>query len=159
MVAGPARPQTDWPGNEPYGLSGTVGWRTGSDQDADMTITTVAVVGAIGYFTVFGAGFVFRPALVERFGLQWTRAAGKTEVRCYYGAVSWALAGFLTWLLAHGEGRNALVGVLFLAGAVATARIIGTIVDRAVDDPYTRLAVPAEVAFVFGLAIALGLSG
>ena len=66
-----------------------------------MTITELAVGAAAGYFFVFGTGFVLRPDLVDRFALRWTDPAGKTEVRCYYGAVSWALAGFLVYLLAQ----------------------------------------------------------
>ena len=49
------------------------------------TAAQLTVAGAAGYFAVFGTGFVFRPAFVERFGLRWTEPAGKTEVRCYYG--------------------------------------------------------------------------
>jgi hypothetical protein len=120
--------------------------------------TTIAVLATMGYFIVFGAGFVARPDLIDRFGLGITRNAGRTEVRCYYGMVSWALAGFLGWLLAHDRGRDALVGALFLAGAVLLGRIVGTIVDDARDDPYTRVAIPTETIFVFLLAIAVCLS-
>ena len=73
----------------------------------------ITVAGAAGYFAVFGTGFVFRPAFVERFGLHWTDAAGKTEVRCYYGAVSWALSGLLIYLLAHDEKHAAANRQLF----------------------------------------------
>lgn len=115
----------------------------------------IAVGAAIGYFFVFGAGFIFRPELVDRFGLRWDRPAGRVEVRCYYGALSWGLAAFLGWLLANDHGRDALVGVLILALAVLVARVVGTIVDEARDDPYTRLAIPTETAFVFALALVL----
>lgn len=113
-----------------------------------MSAVTVAVVGAIGYFAVFGAGFVFRPALVDRFGLAWTNPAGRTEVRCYYGAVSWALAGFLGYLLSQDLAVEALTGVLFLATAVFTVRVIGTLVDGGRTEAYTRLAIPVEAAFM-----------
>lgn len=113
-----------------------------------MSAVTIAVVGAIGYFTVFGAGFVFRPALVDRFGLAWTNPAGRTEVRCYYGAVSWALAGFLGYLLAQDLAVEALTGVFFLASAVFAVRVIGTVVDGASAEAYTRMAIPVEAAFV-----------
>ncbi len=118
-----------------------------------MTAAQVVVAGAAGYFAVFGTGFVFRPAFVEQFGLRWTDAAGRTEVRCYYGAVSWALAGFLVYLLAHGRAVDALTGVLFLAGAVFATRVIGTAVDGGWREPYTRLAIPTEAAFVIVVAI------
>lgn len=113
-----------------------------------MTAVTVALVGAIGYFAVFGAGFIFRPSFVEGFGLAWNDPAGRTEVRCYYGAVSWALAGFLTYLLTQDLAVEALTGVLFLATAVFTVRLIGTFVDGGWSSAYTRLAIPTELAFV-----------
>ena len=117
-----------------------------------MTITELAVGAAAGYFLVFGAGFVFRPELVGRFALRWTDPAGKTEVRCYYGAVSWAIAGFLGYLLAEDLATEALTGVLFLATAVLVTRIIGTVVDGGRDHPYTRMALPVEAGFVVAVA-------
>lgn len=117
-----------------------------------MDVTTLAVLAAAGYFAVFGAGFVFKPELVERFALRWTDAAGRTEVRCYYGAVSWALAGFLVYLLTQDLATEALTGVLFLAAGVFTTRVIGTVVDGGRDHPYTRLALPTEAAFVVAVA-------
>ena len=117
-----------------------------------MTITELAVGAAAIYFSVFGTGFVFRPELVDRFALRWTDAAGKTEVRCYYGAVSWALAGFLVYLLTEDLAVQALTGVLFLASAVLVVRIVGTVVDGGRSHPYTRIAIPVETAFVLGVA-------
>ena len=118
-----------------------------------MSAVEFAVVGAIGYFVVFGFGFLFRPELADRFGLAWVRPAGKTEIRCYYGAVSWGLAGFAAYLWSRGLELEALTGVLFLAVAVLTTRVVGTVVDRAADDPYTRLAIPTETAFVWARAL------
>jgi hypothetical protein len=118
-----------------------------------VTAAQVVVAGAAAYFAVFGAGFVFRPALVERFSLRWSSAAGKTEVRCYYGAVSWALAAFLAYLLAQDRAVDALTGVLLLATAVFATRVIGTLVDGGRDDPYTRLAIPVEAAFVLVVGV------
>ncbi|WP_421118935.1 hypothetical protein ACE2AJ_16445 [Aquihabitans daechungensis] len=117
-----------------------------------MTITELAVGAAAGYFFVFGTGFVFRPGLVDRFALRWTDPAGKTEVRCYYGAVSWALAGFLAYLLTEDLAVQALTGVLFLATSVLVVRIAGTLVDGGRDHPYTRMAIPVETAFVVAVA-------
>lgn len=119
-----------------------------------MNLTTFAVIAAAGYFFVFGTGFVFKPELVERFALRWTDAAGKTEVRCYYGAVSWALSGFLIYLLTQDLATEALTGVLFLATGVFVTRVIGTVVDGGRDHPYTRLAIPTEAAFVVAVALA-----
>ncbi|WP_426571786.1 hypothetical protein [Aquihabitans sp. McL0605] len=117
-----------------------------------MTVTDLAVAAAATYFAVFGTGFVFKPELVERFALRWTDPAGKTEVRCYYGAVSWALAGFLVYLLTQDLAVEALTGVLFLATAVFAVRVIGTIVDGGRTHPYTRMAIPVEAAFVVAVA-------
>jgi hypothetical protein len=117
-----------------------------------MTTTELAVGAAAGYFFVFGTGFVLRPELVDRFALRWTDAAGKTEVRCYYGAVSWALGGFLVYLLTQDLAVEALTGVLFLASSVLLVRIIGTAVDGGRAHPYTRMAIPVETAFVVAVA-------
>jgi hypothetical protein len=123
-----------------------------------VTYLTFAVLAAAGYFLVFGAGFVFRPELISRLGLAPIRNAGRTEVRCYYGLLSWGIAGFLGWMLSRDLGREALVLVLFLASAVLIGRIVGTIVDDARDDPYTRVAIPTETVFVFVLAISLAIT-
>lgn len=103
---------------------------------------------AIAYFLMMGAVFLFNPLAVEGFGLQWINPAGKTEVRCYYGALSWALAASLTYLLANGLSKEAVTVILFLASAVLIARIIGTAVDGAWDEAYTKSAIPIEIVFV-----------
>jgi len=113
-----------------------------------MTLTGFAVGAAALYFFGFGAGFVFRPAFADQLGLAWVNPAGKTEVRCYYGAVSWALAGFLGYLLAHHQATSALTGVFLLAACVFTMRVIGTTVDRAWREAYTKTAIPVEALFV-----------
>ena len=118
-----------------------------------MSITEFAVAAAAGYFFVFGTGFVFKPEFVERFALRWTDPAGRTEVRCYYGGVSWALAAFLVYLLQQDLATQALTGVLMLATAVFTVRVVGTLVDGGKDHPYTKLALPTEAAFVVVLAL------
>lgn len=123
-----------------------------------MSITAFAVCAAAGYFVVFGAGFVFRPELVDRFALRWTDPAGRTEVRCYYGAVSWALAAFLLYLLGRDLATEALTGVLFLAAAVLAVRIVGTVVDGGWSHPYTRTAIPVEACFVVAVAAVLLLA-
>ncbi len=123
-----------------------------------MSAATIAVVGAAGYFAVFGTGFVCKPELVSRFGLRWTEAAGKTEVRCYYGAVSWALSGFLVYLLTRDLAVEALTGVLFLATAVLVTRIVGTVVDGGRDAEYTRMAIPVETAFVVVVGVIRALA-
>ena len=117
-----------------------------------MTITDLAVCAAAVYFAVFGTGFVFRPQLVDRFSLRWTGPAGRTEVRCYYGAVSWALAAFLGYLVSQDLSTEALTGVLLLAGAVLATRVIGTAVDGGWGEEYTKIAIPVETLFVVAVA-------
>ena len=119
-----------------------------------MDVTTLAVLAAIGYFAVFGLAFVARPALVGRFALAWTDPAGRTEVRCYYGGVSLALAGVLAHLLAEDLAEQALTGVLLLASAVLVVRVAGTVADGGWTHEYTRTAIPVEALFVVGLAAA-----
>lgn len=117
-----------------------------------MSLIDLSALLASGYFVAFGLGFVVRPELVDRFALRWTDAAGKTEVRCYYGAVSIAIGAFLVYLTGRDLGREAITGVLFLASAVLVVRAIGTAVDGGRDHPYTRMAIPIETGFVIAVA-------
>ena len=120
----------------------------------DKTERHLRVIALQGtYFAGFGLGFLVRPAFVTQFGLSWDAAAGKTEVRCYYGAVSIAISAFLLYLVHEDLAREALTEVLFLASAVLVVRILGTIVDGGWSHPYTRSALPIETAFVVALAI------
>lgn len=124
-----------------------------------MSVTEAAVLAAAAYFAVFGAGFLFRPDLVERFALTWTDPAGRTEVRAYYGGVSWALAAFLVYLVVRGLATEGLIGVLLLAVAVLVTRLFGTAVDRGWSHPYTRVAIVVEAGFVVAVAAVLLLGG
>lgn len=117
-----------------------------------MTAVELGTYAASLYFLGFGLGFLARPAFAEQFGLSWTAAAGKTEIRCYYGAVSIALSAFLVYLASQDLAREALTGVLFLATAVLVVRVVGTVVDGGWDHPYTRLAIPTETVFVLAVA-------
>ena len=119
-----------------------------------MTFVEIAVAGTAIYFAVFGAGFLFKPELVARFGLRWADPAGRTEVRCYYGAVSWAIGAFLVHQLVRDRAVDAVTLALFLASGVLVTRVVGTLVDGGRDEPYTRLAIPTEAAFVVLLAAA-----
>jgi len=121
--------------------------------DAAMSAPDVAVSLAAAYFLVFGTAFVVRPALVEGFGLRWVDDAGRAEVRCYYGAVSWALAAFLVYLQREDLTIEALTGVLFLAVAVFSVRLVATATDGSWRHPYNRVAVPVEALFVLGLLV------
>ncbi|MEO6627232.1 MAG: DUF4345 family protein [Aquihabitans sp.] len=119
-----------------------------------MNFTTIVAVGTALYFFGFGAGFLARPELADRLGLRWTNPAGRTEIRCYYGAVSWALGGYLIYLVTQDEAAYAVTAALFLASAVFVTRVIGTVIDGASGEAYTRLAIPTEAAFVAVLAAA-----
>lgn len=122
-------------------------------RSAAVTAVELALAAAIAYFAVFGVAFVIHPGLVERFGLRWTEAAGRAEVRCYYGAVSVALAGFLAYLWSEDLALQALTGVVFLAVAVLSVRLATTARDGSWKDEYPRMAVPIEAAFVAGLLL------
>ncbi len=111
-------------------------------------IAKIGVGVGIAYFSMMGLVFIFNPAAIDGFGLQWINPAGKTEVRCYYGAVSWALAASLTYLLVNGLAKEAVTVILFLAAAVLIVRVIGTAVDGAWDEAYTKSAIPIEIGFV-----------
>lgn len=117
-----------------------------------MSAVEFAVVGAIGYFVVFRFGFLFRPELADRFGLAWVRPAGKANPLLLRRRVMGP--GRVRRLPV--EPRPGVGGArrcCFLAVAVLTTRVVGTVVDRAADDPYTRLAIPTETAFVLALAL------
>ena len=119
-----------------------------------MDLTTVVVLGAIGYFTIFGLGFLVRPELAARLAPAPTDRSGRTEIRCYYGAVSVGLGAYFAYLLAQDQADHALTGVLVLASAVLLTRVVGTAVDGGWREPYTRVAIPAETAMVLVLALA-----
>ena len=119
-----------------------------------MAFADIAALLTALYFLGFGAGFVLRPELVQQFGLRWTNGAGRTEVRAYYGALSLALGTFIVAEVVRDRTADALTLALLLAGAVLVARVLGTVIDEARHDSYTRLAIPTEIAFVVLLAIA-----
>jgi hypothetical protein len=116
-----------------------------------MSAAKIAVVASCVYFFGFGAAYLFRPQLADQLGLEWLNPAGRTEIRCSYGALSWALAAFFGYLVSEHHSVLALTGVLFLAGAVLATRLVGTTVDRAWGERYTKMAVPIETAFVLAL--------
>lgn len=114
---------------------------------------SIASIGLIGYFTGMFFVFVFNPLKnAEKFSVRPVDNAGKTEIRVYYGGISGALAGFLTYLMfGMGNPVASLVGGLFFATTVFVTRFIFLFVDKGWKCPYTKLAIPAEGAFVVGL--------
>ena len=95
----------------------------------------------------------------ESFAVKPVDNAGKTEIRVYYGGISFALGAFLLYLtLALETPVYSLVGGLFFATTVLVTRTIFLCVDKGWKCPYTRLAIPAESAFVIALWVCYYLS-
>lgn len=121
-------------------------------------IAKIGVGVGIAYFLMMGIVFIFNPLAVEGFGLQWINPAGQTEVRCYYGGLSWALAASLTYLLHKGLAHEAVTIILLLATAILITRVIGTQVDQAWSEDYTKSAIPIEIGFVITALIVWRIS-
>ena len=78
-------------------------------------------------------------------------------MRCYYGALALGLGAFVAYLGLNDLGREAVLGVLFIASAILVARIAGAFIDGGWSEGYTRLAVPTECGFVAALSLVLAL--
>lgn len=121
---------------------------------------SVAVICLVGYF--FGMAIVFITSPLknaEAFSVKPVDNAGKTEIRVYYGGISFALGAFLLYLtFALGTPVYPLVGGLFFATTVLVTRTIFLFVDKGWKCPYTKLAIPAESFFVIALWICFILS-
>lgn len=115
-------------------------------------LLNVALVLVVGYFVVTGVLFLVRPEAVAMYDLRANGAAGRTEVRCYYGALAIGLGGFVVYLGLNDLGHEAIVGVLMIAAAILAVRVVGAFVDDGWSEPYTRTAVPVEIGFVLALA-------
>ena len=113
----------------------------------------VAVIGLVLYFFGMAVVFVANPIKnAESFSVKPVDNAGKTEIRVYYGGISFALGAFLLYLtIALGTPVYSLVGGLFFATTVFVTRTIFLCVDKGWKCPYTKLAIPAEGAFVVAL--------
>ena len=114
-----------------------------------------------GFATVCLALYLFGMAVVfitkplknaESFSIKPVDNAGKTEIRVYYGGISFALGAFLLYLAyATKTPMHSLVGGMFFATTVFVTRTIFLFVDKGWKCPYTKLAIPAEGAFVIAL--------
>ena len=113
----------------------------------------VAVIGLVCYFFGMAVVFVFSPVKnAEKFAVRPVDNAGKTEIRVYYGGISFALGAFLLYLtIALKTPVYSLVGGLFFATTVFVTRTVFLCVDKGWNCPYTKLAIPAEGAFVVAL--------
>ncbi|MEE1284432.1 MAG: hypothetical protein UHK54_06190 [Acutalibacteraceae bacterium] len=113
----------------------------------------VAVIGLVGYFFGMAVVFISSPLKnAEKFSVKPVDNAGKTEIRVYYGGISFALGAFLLFLtVALKTPYYSLIGGLFFATTVFVTRTIFLCVDKGWKCPYTKLAIPAEGAFVIAL--------
>ncbi len=114
---------------------------------------SVAVICLVGYFFAMAIVFIASPIKnAESFSVKPVDNAGKTEIRVYYGGISFALGAFLLYLtIALGTPVYSLVGGLFFATTVFVTRTIFLCVDKGWKCPYTKLAIPAEAFFVIAL--------
>lgn len=119
-----------------------------------------AVICLIGYFFGMAIVFISKPLKnAESFSIKPVDNAGKTEIRVYYGGISFALGAFLLYLaIALKTAEYSLVGGLFFATTVLVTRTIFLCVDKGWKCPYTKLAIPAESFFVIALWVCFILS-
>lgn len=120
----------------------------------------IAVIGLVLYFFGMAIVFITNPIKnAESFAVKPVDNAGKTEIRVYYGGISFALGAFLLYLtLALETPVYSLVGGLFFATTVLVTRTIFLCVDKGWKCPYTKLAIPAESVFVIALWVCFYLS-
>lgn len=114
---------------------------------------SVAVIGLVGYFFGMAVVFIAKPLKnAESFSIKPVDNAGITEIRVYYGGISFALGAFLLFLtIALKTPFYSLCGGLFFATTVFVTRTTFLCVDKGWKCPYTKLAIPAEGAFVVAL--------
>ena len=112
-----------------------------------------ATAGLVLYFFGMAIVFISKPLKnAESFSIKPVDNAGKTEIRVYYGGISFALGAFLLYVaIATGTAFHSLVGGLFFATTVFVTRTVFLCVDKGWKCPYTKLAIPAEGAFVIAL--------
>ena len=105
------------------------------------------------YFFGMAIVFITKPLKnAESFSIKPVDNAGKTEIRVYYGGISFALGAFLLYLAyATKTPIHSLVGGMFFATTVFVTRTIFLFVDKGWKCPYTKLAIPAEGLFVIAL--------
>ena len=121
----------------------------------DNIAATIATIGLVIYFLCTAAVFVTNPIKFgKNYSVQPVDNAGKTEIRVYYGGISFALGLFLALLaFLFGHPFYSLVGGLVFANTVFFTRLVFTFVDKGWKCPYTKLALPAEGAFILVLWI------
>ncbi len=113
-----------------------------------MLVVKFADLCVFCYFFFFSFGFMVNPNFAKQFGIDWTGKAGKTEVRTYYGALSFGLSMFLVLMMVKNLWIYGLDLSLILASSIFISRLIGTAVDKGWKEDYTKLALPVEFLFV-----------
>ena len=120
---------------------------------------TIAVTGLVLYFFSMAVLFMAKPVKnAASFAMKPDGPAGVTEIRVYYGGISFALGFFLLFLFLKGLGDYALIGGLVFSNVVFFSRFIFTFVDKGWKEKYTKLAIPAEAVFIVLLWLMFGLS-
>ena len=121
---------------------------------------SVAVICLIGYFWGIAVVFIAKPLKnAESFSIKPVDNAGKTEIRVYYGGISFALGAFLIYVaIATGAAFHSVVGGMIFATTVLVTRTVFLCVDKGWKCPYTKLAIPAESAFVVALWVCFFLA-
>lgn len=126
---------------------------------------SIATIGLCIYFLCTAIVFISKPLKFgQQYSVQPVDNAGKTEIRVYYGGISFALGLFLAVLaFVFQQPFYSLVGGLIFANTVFFTRFIFTFVDKGWKCPYTKLAIPAEGGFIVALwicfAIAVAVEG
>jgi len=120
----------------------------------------IAVICLVAYFFGMAVVFILSPLKnAEKFSVKPVDNAGKTEIRVYYGGISFALGAFLLYLtIKLGTPEYSLVGGLIFATTVLVTRTFFLCIDKGWKCPYTKLAIPAESAFVIALWVCYLLS-
>ena len=121
---------------------------------------TVATIGLVLYFLGTAIVFIVKPIkYAENYSMRPKDEAGKTEIRVYYGGISFALGLFLALLtFVFRQPFYSLVGGLIFSNTVFWTRLIFTFVDKGWKCAYTKLAIPAEGAFVVALWICFAVA-
>ena len=121
---------------------------------------TVATIGLCIYFLGTAAVFILKPVkYAENYSMRPKDEAGKTEIRVYYGAISFALGLFLAVLtFVFQKPFYSLVGGLIFSNCVFWSRLIFTFVDKGWKCAYTKLAIPCEGAFIVALWICFAIA-
>ncbi len=114
---------------------------------------TVATIGLCIYFFGTAVVFIISPVKnAEKYSMKPKDEAGVTEIRVYYGGISFALGLFLAILtFVFKQPFYSLVGGLIFSNTVFFTRFAFTFVDKGWKCAYTKLAIPAEGAFIVAL--------